>query len=59
MFKSLAISKVIHPLSGTKVDNNTTEIIYKIQKNFIYKTKKKKLNIELFAMNMKRRFKKC
>ena len=35
MFKSLALSKVVHVLSVTKLHNNTLDIMYKIQKNFI------------------------
>ena len=35
VFKFLAISKVIHPLLITKLHNNKTNIMYKIQENFI------------------------
>ena len=36
VFKSLAISKVIHLLLITKLHNNTIDLRYKIQKNFIW-----------------------
>ena len=35
IFKSLAVSKVIHFLLITKIHNNTIDLLYKIQKNFI------------------------
>ena len=35
VFKPLAISKVMHLLMITKFHNNTVDIMYKIQKNFI------------------------
>ena len=35
VFKSLAISKVVHLLLITKLHNNTIDLMYKIQKNFI------------------------
>ena len=53
VFKSLAISKVMHLLLITKLHNNTTDLMYKIQKSFIWQGKKAKLNIVLFAMDMK------
>ena len=34
VFKSLAISKVIHLLLITKLHNNTIDLLHKIQKNF-------------------------
>ena len=40
MFKSLAISKVIHLLLTAKLDNNTIDLMCKIQKNFIWQSKK-------------------
>ena len=43
VFKSLAISKVIHLLMITKLHNNTVDIMYKIQKNFIWQGKKAKI----------------
>ena len=43
VFKSLAISKVIHLLMITKLHNNTIDIMYKIQKNFIWQGKKAKI----------------
>ena len=36
VFKSLAISKVIHVFLITKLHNNTIDLMYKIQKNFIW-----------------------
>ena len=42
-FKSLAISKVIHMLLITKRHSNTIDIMYKIQKNFIWQGKKAKI----------------
>ena len=53
VFKSLAISKVMHLLLITKLHNNTTDLMYKIQKSFIWQGKKTKLNIVLFAIDMK------
>ena len=43
LFKSLAISKVIHMLLITKRHSNTIDIMYKIQKNFIWQGKKAKI----------------
>ena len=43
VFKSLAISKVIHLLLITKLHNNTINIMYKIQKNFNWQAKKTKI----------------
>ena len=40
VFKSLAISKVIHLLLITKIRNNTIDFMYKIQKKFIWQGKK-------------------
>ena len=37
--KSLAISKVMHLLLITKLHNNTIDLMYKIQKNFIWQGK--------------------
>ena len=42
VFQSLAISKVIHLLLITKLHNNTTDLMYKIQKNVISPQQKKK-----------------
>ena len=42
VFKSLAVSKVIHPLLITKLHNNTIDLLHKIQKNFIWQGKKAK-----------------
>ena len=39
MFKSLAISKVVHLLLITKLHNNTIDLMYEIQKNFIWQGK--------------------
>ena len=43
VFKSLAISKVIHLLLIIKLHNNTIDLMYKIQKNFIWQGKKAKI----------------
>ena len=43
VFKSLAISKVMHLLLITKLHNNTIDLMYKIQKNFIWQGKKAKI----------------
>ena len=40
VFKSLAVSKVIHLLLITKIHNNTFDLLYKIQKSFISQGKK-------------------
>ena len=42
VFKSLAVSKVIHLLLIAKLHNNTIDLLYKIQKNFIWQGKKRK-----------------
>ena len=39
VFKSLAISKVVHLLLITKLHNNTIDLMYKIQRNFILQGK--------------------
>ena len=43
VFKPLAISKVIDLLFITKLQNNTIDLMYKIQKNFIWEGKKAKM----------------
>ena len=43
LFKSLAISKVVHLLLITELRNNTIDFMYKIQKNFIWQGKKAKI----------------
>ena len=43
VFKSLAVSKVIHLLLITKLHNNTVDLLHKIQKNFIWQGKKTKI----------------
>ena len=43
VFKSLAISKVIHVLRITKLHDNTIDLLYKIQKNVIWQEKKAKI----------------
>ena len=43
VFKSLAISKVVKLLLITKLHNNTIDLMYNIQKNFIWKDKKAKI----------------
>ena len=52
VFKSLAISKVIHFLLITKIHNNTNDLLYKYRKTSFGKGKWQKLNIVLFAMAM-------
>ena len=36
IFKSLAVSKVLHLLLNTKLHNNTIDLLHKIQKNFTW-----------------------
>ena len=43
VFKSLAISKVVHLLLITKLHSNTIDLMYKIQRNFIWQGKKAKI----------------
>ena len=43
VFKSQAISKVIHLLLITKLHNNTIDLMNKIQKNVIWQGKKAKI----------------
>ena len=43
VFKSLALSKVTHLLLITKLHINTIDLLYKIQKNFIWQGKKTKI----------------
>ena len=43
VFKSFAISKVKNILLITKLHNNTTDLTYKIQKNFLWQGKKAKI----------------
>ena len=43
VFKSLAISKVIHLLLITKLHNNSIDLMYIIQKSFIWQGKKAKI----------------
>ena len=43
VFKSLAVSKVIHLLLITKFHNNTIDLLHKIQKNVIWQGKKAKI----------------
>ena len=40
IFKSLAVSKVIYLLLIPKLHNNTIDLLYKIEKNFIWQVKK-------------------
>ena len=54
VFSSLAVSKLIHLLLITKLHNNAIDFLYEIQKNFIWESKRQKLNTVLFAMAMKR-----
>ena len=54
IIKYLAVSKVIHLLLITKLHNNTIDLFYDIQNNFIWQREKEKLNIVLFAKAMKR-----
>ena len=43
VFKSLAVSKVIHILLITKLHNSTIDFLYKTQKTFIWQTIKAKI----------------
>ena len=43
VLKPLAVSKVIHLLLITKLHNNTIDLLYKIQKNFIWRRKNAKI----------------
>ena len=43
VFNSLAIFKVMHLLLYTKLHNNTTDLLHKEQKNFIWQGKKAKI----------------
>ena len=43
VLKSLVVSKVIHLLLITKLHNNTIDLLYKIQKHFIWQRKKAKI----------------
>ena len=45
VFKSLAVSKVMHLLLITKLHDNTIDLLYKIQKNFIWQGKKAKKGV--------------
>ena len=45
VFKSLAISKVIHLLLITKRHNNTIDLFHKIQKKFIWQVKEAKIKL--------------
>ena len=43
VFKSLAVSKVVHILLITKLHNSTIDFLYKTQKKFIWQTIKAKI----------------
>ena len=43
VFKSLAVYKIIHLLLITKLHSNTIDLLYKIQKSFIWQGKKTKI----------------
>ena len=43
VFKSLAVSKVMHLLPFTELHDNTIDLLHKIQKNFIWQSKKTKI----------------
>ena len=43
VFKSLAVFKVIHLSLITTLHNNTIDLLYRIQKNFIWQGKKAKV----------------
>ena len=43
VFKSLAVYKIIHLLLITKLHSNTIDLLYKIQKSFIWQGKKAKI----------------
>ena len=49
MFKSLAVTKIIHLLLITKLHNNTIDLLYNIQKHLFVKGKRQILNIVLFC----------
>ena len=55
VFKSLFASKIIHLLLITKLHNTTIDLLYKIQKNFIWQRKNAKIKHRMFTMVMKRR----
>ena len=48
-FKSLAASKVIHILLITKLHDNTIDLLYKIQENFIWQGKRAKIKHGTFC----------
>ena len=52
--KSFAVSKLIHILLITTLHNKTLDLLYKIQKNFVWQGQRQKLNTVLFAVAMKR-----
>ena len=43
VFKSVIVFKVLHLLLITKLHNNTIDLLYKIQQNFIWQAKKAKI----------------
>ena len=49
IFKTLAVSKVIHPLLITELDNNTIDFLFEIQKNFIGHGKKEQIQFSQFC----------
>ena len=49
VFKSLAISEVMHILLITKLHNNTIDLMYKIQKKFIWQGKEAKIRYSTFC----------
>ena len=61
VFKSLAISKVIHFLLISKIHNNTIDLLYKIQKNVIWQGEMAKIKHSTLCngYGLKKRFKKC
>ena len=50
VFKSLAVFKVIHLLLINKLHNNAIDLLYKIQKNFIWHGKKVKIKHSTMAI---------
>ena len=53
VFKSLAVSKVIHLLLITKLHNNTLIVCIKYRKTLFGKGKRQKINAVPFAMTIK------
>ena len=54
VFKSLAVSQVMHLLLITKLYNNKIDLLFKIQETLFGKRKRQKLSTILFEMAMER-----